>query len=665
MESYTEKYTIRMDGPSSLYQGEQGTYTIGVTGYTLASAVDPATVELYASGSNSMPPEDHDGPWEHLIPRWWFEDEDGNRITSTKIDLTCTNQKVGDMFVCVGSKNIKFTDQYPKNPVSVVATYIPYNNPNINSKEYSIIPVNVKSVAPSKLQITRNGSTDPKDKLNTEIYWKDLCIPFVVTVVGTIPNTSKDVILYDFPYEDNIEVPARAILKYNDAANNQQEIQLDPFRLHDSDGNYFRTGGYVVGSVSPSGMGTNCEFAASAFSTRYGCISGEEKNVEIDDYNYHIRKFNDSWNTTKHMAYATGVVAFKDNSDDLFNKFINGALGGSGSVGEYSIGRKIYEAIANQVENVHDVDECGIEALYSLANSQDVPLDAFAIYAPEELKRAMDLFSVTHEKLWGDRCHCNKFYFIDNSTRTYRNSEGKIVTEKDRHIKKLCPFCGHIHGTNVGDSADDLISIKLDEHGEHPPYLVRPKKNGTEFMKIVPSVESISQSKKIVQYLDWYCKVVLLKKAKDETYSLDDLEKAIKNIWTNDEIASEDKERAFKDATMWYSLLLLVQREYRKLSKCTSQDEITKLQEIIRHKQLVALHTSLFTPQPWTNYCFFQFLDRQCGVQNTGVIKWEDKNTEVDEGRVDKEKASIDHWLKEHGTVDRIMSYIMRKNLGY
>ena len=116
---------------------------------------------------------------------------------------------------------------------------------------------------------------------------------------------------------------------------------------------------------------------------------------------------------------------------------------------------------------------------------------------------------------------------------------------------------------------------------------------------------------------------------------------------------------------MWYSLLLLVVKEQIELTKTSDESRKNELLQIISHKQLVALHTSLFTPQPWTNYCFFQFLDRQCGVQNTGVIKWEDKNTEIDEGRVDKEKASIDHWLKEHGTVDRIMSYIMRKNLGY
>lgn len=354
----------------------------------------------------------------------------------------------------------------------------------------------------------------------------------------------------------------------------------------------------------------------------------------VDEYNYRIRKFNDSWNAVAHMRYATNVAPFKEN-ENLFSKFIGASFGGSNTLGEYSLGRKIYESIANQVSNIHDIDECNILSVSSLAKKQDVPMDNFNLTYPEELNRAMDLLSVSKEKLWGDRCHCNSFYFID--------------TSKDKNIKRFCIACGHEHKTNLGNSADDFISIKLDDDN-HPPYVVDIKHQRGNYLKITPSKKSIYQSKKILDYLNMFVKAELKVDSMDEI-TLEKLEDAILNA---------QNERAKIDLTMFYSLYLFTLKDEERIHKLEDENEIKTLKDEIKHKHLVAIHTNLFTPQPWTNYCYFQYINRECKHTSTGVINWDDKNTTLDE-----HNKSTSEWLGENKTMERIFSYILHKNLGF
>ncbi len=159
-------------------------------------------------------------------------------------------------------------------------------------------------------------------------------------------------------------------------------------------------------------------------------ITGESSLFDIEDFNgYDLRKFNESFDTTAQIrSYA--IPEFLNNNYNLFENYIGSMVGGL-ETSANSIGKEIYEKTANFVENNVDIDTCNINQLYSLANELDVPIDDYNIHIPAELKRIMDIVSINHKTLWGDRCKCNYNFKNGNS---------------------LCDNCNHEHNTNRGDS---------------------------------------------------------------------------------------------------------------------------------------------------------------------------------------------------------------------
>jgi hypothetical protein len=62
---------------------------------------------------------------------------------------------------------------------------------------------------------------------------------------------------------------------------------------------------------------------------------------------------------------------------------------------------KLCLKIANFLNNRSDIDECDVDALYSIAASLDLDSDDFRLNYPFLIKRLMDLFSVNKSRLWG------------------------------------------------------------------------------------------------------------------------------------------------------------------------------------------------------------------------------------------------------------------------
>lgn len=185
-------------------------------------------------------------------------------------------------------------------------------------------------------------------------------------------------------------------------------------------------------------------------------ISGisNEFNIKSLSDDFRIRKFNESWDATNQVRdYALSDHVY-DNST-LFNGYISAMVGGLTDE-EDSLGRKSYERIANFVQNNVDIDTCGIDQLYSLAEQLDVPMDDYNLVFPPELKRIMDIISISHNRLWGDRCRCNK------------NFKEDIV----------CSECGHRHSLNRGQSP---LSQKYDNINGGDRLVVKPRMGREEY----------------------------------------------------------------------------------------------------------------------------------------------------------------------------------------
>ena len=189
-------------------------------------------------------------------------------------------------------------------------------------------------------------------------------------------------------------------------------------------------------------------------------LTGESSPFDIDNFNgYDLRKFNESFDITAQIrSYALPEYVY--NNTNLFENYLGTMVGGL-ETSANSIGKAIYERTANFVQNNVDVDECNINQLYSIAQSLDVPIDDYNIHIPAELKRIMDIVSINHKVLWGDRCKCN-----------YNFREGF----------SLCNNCGHEHNTNRGDSIDgSTYTVSADV-----PILAEYKFNRNTYEKIVP-----------------------------------------------------------------------------------------------------------------------------------------------------------------------------------
>ena len=203
-----------------------------------------------------------------------------------------------------------------------------------------------------------------------------------------------------------------------------------------------------MGEIFTNGDWSGAEFVNKYLRKMYAKLHTEPEESTIKVYcydNYYVRKHSEEWDVAEHMKIPVMHTPFVEENPDLFKTI--GVTLGVDEHKNYSIGKKLFEGIANQVANVHDMDECHVNDIYHIAEKEDVNIDTFINAYPEELKRMTDLLSIKRKKLWGDRCHCTQNYF-------------KTVN-KDH--PKYCKKCKHWHTTNLGDNFDimnnDLMAV--------------------------------------------------------------------------------------------------------------------------------------------------------------------------------------------------------------
>ena len=227
-------------------------------------------------------------------------------------------------------------------------------------------------------------------------------------------------------------------------------------------------------SLQAFGDWTGLRWQQKYGSTRQMYITGESDPFDIDTFaGYDLRKYNESWDvTTQIRDYALNESLHEDYN--LFENYIGTMIGGLETSAK-SMGRALYERIANFVPNNADVDVCGINQLYSLAQSIDVPIDDYNFVIPSELKRLMDIVSIDHKVLWGDHCKC---------AENYRGSWG------------YCSNCGHKHDSNRGEALDSdtyILSAGI-------PVLAEYKYGRDYYEKIIKPKTTVTLLSAITSY---------------------------------------------------------------------------------------------------------------------------------------------------------------------
>ena len=102
--------------------------------------------------------------------------------------------------------------------------------------------------------------------------------------------------------------------------------------------------------------------------------------------------------------------------DTFFDQFMGGIVGTADS-DPNELGNKIYEKIANFVDNHVDIETCNIDKLQSIAKQINHKIDRYNYNYPASVKRAMDLLSISHSKLWGGLSKFDRDFNTQNTDR--------------------------------------------------------------------------------------------------------------------------------------------------------------------------------------------------------------------------------------------------------
>lgn len=131
-------------------------------------------------------------------------------------------------------------------------------------------------------------------------------------------------------------------------------------------------------------------------------VSGESIPFNIYEFKneYEIRRVNESFNTSEYYQ-TLALPETLQNLPTLWNGFFNAAVGTANLSSNEDMGQIVYERIANFLSNHNDIDTCNVDQLLSLAEQTNVPASDYSTELPAEIKRMIDIASVSKNRLWG------------------------------------------------------------------------------------------------------------------------------------------------------------------------------------------------------------------------------------------------------------------------
>ena len=109
----------------------------------------------------------------------------------------------------------------------------------------------------------------------------------------------------------------------------------------------------------------------------------------------------------------------------LLDDFIGQILGKNENIEE--IGKVIYEKISNFVANNSDIETCNIQQLISFADETGTDLNEYLYSYPPSIRRAIDLLSICHKRLFGTPNSYNRNFALSAYTYLENNNLGREI----------------------------------------------------------------------------------------------------------------------------------------------------------------------------------------------------------------------------------------------
>lgn len=245
---------------------------------------------------------------------------------------------------------------------------------------------------------------------------------------GIASTTQGDLLIFDY-VDSNIK-----IFNIADVINDASSATYKVVELND-----INNTGFYQNFINTKGDPTGFKYTEKFL---YGYPQFSQEGCCSNKFNINpvsgkgIAKLNENFDMSAQMKNFSFQESLKESSD-LFDIFIEKCLG-SKDESPTLLGKKIYEKIANFVDNNSFIDTCNIDKLNSIHKLLNENLYIFNTYNfPPNITRLLDLFSIKLSKLKGSRNKFNenfdtKGYTVDSNT---------------------------IYGKNLGEKLDFLNSI--------------------------------------------------------------------------------------------------------------------------------------------------------------------------------------------------------------
>ena len=168
-------------------------------------------------------------------------------------------------------------------------------------------------------------------------------------------------------------------------------------------------------------------------------LHGVSKPFKIYDVNksYNITKINEEFDMANHI-HSLALPEILHNNENFFEKFLP-AVVGNGNPTQESIGRVVYEKIANYIDAHADFNTVNIKQLISFAEQMAVEPNGYGVDFPNEVIRLLDIFSVDKFFLRGKKNTeidiLNKIG--DELTLTSTITAGQYIILRDKLYQKF------------------------------------------------------------------------------------------------------------------------------------------------------------------------------------------------------------------------------------
>lgn len=214
-----------------------------------------------------------------------------------------------------------------------------------------------------------------------------------------VNNVSKRIYMFDAKDESRHEwvpVDDTEIRNYN-----EPPIDLQSDKKFPTPGNALDQNSYHVLQAFGDWTGIKWIQKYWKFSNATRVITGSSNVFDIIPDSGDVLRDNEYFDASENFK-SIMLQPSLDDSSNFLNKIITPITGDSES-SPTTIGKTIYEKISNFSKNVSDVDIANVTQFYSMCKSLGFDIKDFNYIAPGTIKRLVDLFSISYNKLTGVR----------------------------------------------------------------------------------------------------------------------------------------------------------------------------------------------------------------------------------------------------------------------